>query len=91
MRTFGFVIEVFGGPAKFGTAIGIPAPHARVMKCRDSIPPGYWPAVIAAAAKARLNVTTSEATRLRLASITYEMLAGCAASKRRDNGQRRTA
>jgi hypothetical protein len=78
MRTFGLVIEAFGGPAKFGTAIGIPAGHARVMKFRDSIPPGYWPAIVSAA------------IRLRITGITFEMLASCSARKQR-GGQRRAA
>lgn len=50
MGTFSSIIDSFGGPAEFGTAIGIPIAHARTMKARDSISPGYWRRTAAAAA-----------------------------------------
>jgi hypothetical protein len=43
------VIDAFGGPVKFGVAVGIKDSHARTMKARDSIPSGRWNDVVNAA------------------------------------------
>jgi hypothetical protein len=68
MQTYASVIDDLGGPAKFSEAVGISRMHAGVMKNRDSIPPAYWPRIVAAAAMAGKP-------------ITYETLAQIAARK----------
>lgn len=50
MDSFAAVIDSFGGPLKFATAVGLRDSHARAMKSRNSIPADYWPEVVAAAA-----------------------------------------
>jgi len=43
------LIEEFGGPTKFGQACGIsenPAPRATDFRRRNSIPNGYWSALV---------------------------------------------
>jgi hypothetical protein len=60
MDSFASVIDAFGGPAKFGEAIGIPDSHARAMKARNSIPASRWPRVVAAAGKCGLRAVTFE-------------------------------
>lgn len=50
MKSFDDIISAFGGPAKFGRAIGITGERAAEMRRRGSIPPDYWPRVLAAAA-----------------------------------------
>lgn len=67
MGTFSGIIDSFGGPAEFGGAVGIATSHARTMKARDSIPPGYWRRTAAAAAT------------LGVASASFEDLAMIAA------------
>jgi hypothetical protein len=58
MRSFSDVIDAIGGPPSFAEAVGIPDSHARTMKARDSIPPGYWPKTVAAAlAKGRFDIS----------------------------------
>ena len=44
------VIRALGDPPGFAKAIGVAESHARTMKARDSIPPEYWQALVAAAA-----------------------------------------
>ncbi|MBR0879504.1 hypothetical protein ABIF65_003755 [Bradyrhizobium japonicum] len=63
------VIDAFGGPVKFGTAVGIKDSHARTMKARDSIPSGRWTDVVAAA------------DREGIAHITLQLLADLDAAK----------
>lgn len=70
MRSFASLIESFGGPARFAESVGVTASHAGVMKTRDSIPPEYWPRVVAAAQARGVN------------GVSYEALALIAASKR---------
>jgi hypothetical protein len=65
--SFSAVIEAFGGPADYAAAIAIPAGHARAMKTRDSISPGYW------------RRTAAAATQRKISWITFEFLAGIAA------------
>lgn len=61
MRTFSAIIEAFGGPSEFGSAIGIPDSHARTMKARDSIPAKRWTAVAEAAMAREIDGVTVEA------------------------------
>jgi hypothetical protein len=75
METFSQVIEAFGGPSGYAAALGIPAPHARAMKTRDSISPGYW------------RRTAAAAVDRNIVWITFEKLAAIAAS----NAERRHA
>jgi len=70
MNSFADIIDAFGRPRFFADAIGVSSMHARVFKCRDSIPPAYWPAIVRAA-KAK-----------NISGITYESLASLAARKR---------
>lgn len=49
MDSFAAVIDSFGGPLKFATAVGVVDSHARAMKARNSIPSDYWSEVVAAA------------------------------------------
>ncbi len=60
MNSFSSVIDAFGGPAKFGDAIGIPDSHARTMKARDSIPADRWSKVVAAAEERGVEGVTLE-------------------------------
>jgi hypothetical protein len=69
MQTFSGIIDAFGGPIPYGKAVGIPEFHARTMKSRDSIPPGYWPRVVDAAKESGVQ------------GITFETLAKIAKSK----------
>lgn len=55
------VIRAFGGPKQFGDAIGVSRNHAGAMKTRGSIPPEYWPALIAAAAERGIEGVTADA------------------------------
>lgn len=71
MNTFAAVIDAFGGPGPFGSAIGIPDSHARTMKARDSIPAGRWVEVVDAA------------TRLQVVGVTIERLAQIEAARQR--------
>lgn len=70
MESFAAVIDAFGGPGPFQRATGISDGHARTMKARESIPPEYWPEIVAAAA------------REGIPGITFETLARLAARKR---------
>jgi hypothetical protein len=79
MLSFIQIIEAFGGPIPFGNAVKIPSSHARTMKARNSIPPGYWPDVVAEAEKRRLH------------GVTYEALAKCAGRRVRNRGTSRVA
>lgn len=45
-RTFSDIIEQIGVAALAG-AIGKDESHVRTMKARDSVPPDYWPQLIA--------------------------------------------
>lgn len=69
MRTFADVFAEFGGPTRLAEAIGIKPFHAQTMKARASIPPGYWPRVVAAAKERGIE------------GITFEALAEIAAAK----------
>jgi hypothetical protein len=69
VETFAEIIDAFGGAAAFGAAIGIPDSHARTMKARDSVSPGWWPRIV------------TEARARGLAWITYEGLASLAERK----------
>lgn len=77
VETFGGIIDAFGGAAAFGAAIGIADSHARTMKARSSIPPSWWPRVVA------------EARARNLTWITYETLAGLVAAEKRRLSRRR--
>jgi len=68
MNSFAALIETFGGPARFATAIGIAPSHAGVMKSRNSVPAEYWPRVVAAANTSGI-------------SVSYESLAHLAAKR----------
>lgn len=68
MGSFSAVIDAFGGPAKFGRALGIPASHAGVMKHRESIPAEYWPAVVKAASEKGIDGVTFEGLALLAAT-----------------------
>lgn len=52
MRSHAAIIDAFKGPTKFGRLIGVSGIHAHGMKRRNSIPPEYWPAIVAASASA---------------------------------------
>ena len=54
------LFEAFGGPTKFGEAIGVHRTHAGTMQTRGSIPPKYWPALIKAAAERGIEGVTAE-------------------------------
>jgi hypothetical protein len=54
------IIDAFGGPKLFGAAIGVSRNHAGAMKTRGSIPPEYWPALIAAAKERGIEGVTAE-------------------------------
>lgn len=69
MNSFAALIDTFGGPARFATAIGIEPGHAGSMKFRNSVPAEYWPRVV-------------DAGKSKGISITYEKLAKLAAAKR---------
>lgn len=61
MQTFSGIIDAFGGPIPYSRAVGIAEFHARTMKSRDSIPPGYWPRVVEAAKESGVEGVTLEA------------------------------
>jgi hypothetical protein len=69
MRSFSDVIAAFGGVVPFRDALSLPDVNARQMKQRDSIPPGYWPRTVEAAAD------------LKIEGVTYELLASFAEAK----------
>jgi len=52
MRTHNDIIKAFGGPTKFARVVGVTPMHASLMGRRNSIPPEYWPRVVAASAVA---------------------------------------
>jgi hypothetical protein len=60
MQSFSDVIAAFGGVVPFRDALGLPDVNARQMKQRDSIPPGYWPRVVAEAAARDIPAVTLE-------------------------------
>lgn len=60
MDSFASVIDAFGGPAKFGAAIGVPDSHARTMRARDSIPSYRWARVVSAAEEMGVGGVTLE-------------------------------
>lgn len=69
MRSFSDVIAAFGGVVPFRDALGLPDVNARQMKQRDSIPSGYWPRTVKAAAE------------LGIKGVTHEFLANLAEAK----------
>ena len=69
--SFSEIIDAFGGPPKFGPAIGIKVPHAGTMKNRDKIPDHHW------------NDTVAAAERAGIPGVTLEALAKIAAAKKR--------
>lgn len=81
MNTFDDVFSAFGGPSKFGEAVGIEAIHAGTMKTRGSIPPAYWSDTVAAASRLAESEPNSE-RRHSLECVTLEALAGLAKAKR---------
>lgn len=46
IHTVADLITSLGGPAAFARLIGVTTEHASLMKRRQSIPVGYWPALI---------------------------------------------
>jgi hypothetical protein len=46
MDTFSDIIDAFG-IKRLAELLGTSESHVRTMKARDSIPPEYWPAIIA--------------------------------------------
>jgi hypothetical protein len=72
MNTFKDVIAKFGGPAKYGRAIGISTERAAEQRARGSIPPVYWPAVVNAA------------NELGISEITVDVLAALYAERRQE-------
>ena len=71
MESFSDVIRALGEPPGFAKAVGVAESHARTMKARDSIPPEYWQALVAAA----------EARGIE--GVSLDLLAGFAARRRR--------
>ncbi|MPZ36647.1 MAG: hypothetical protein GEU95_01065 [Rhizobiales bacterium] len=59
-RTAADVMAKWPTDADFARDIGVKPTHAQTMKVRDSIPPGYWPAVVVAAAKRNIQGLTLE-------------------------------
>ena len=49
MDTFPEVIDALGGPGKLASAIKAPYQTVAAWKQRNSIPAGYWDAIVAAA------------------------------------------
>lgn len=46
MTTFSDIIDSYGAKA-LADLLGVSESHVRTMKARDSIPPEYWPAILA--------------------------------------------
>jgi hypothetical protein len=70
METAAAIMGAWPTDAEFARDIGVKPNHGQVMKLRGSIPPTYWPAVVAAA-RAR-----------GIKGITIEKLAAMAAARR---------
>jgi hypothetical protein len=60
MKTVSDVIQAFGGPTAFSKVIGKRPSTASEMKRNRSIPVAYWPKVIAAAAKLKIEGITAD-------------------------------
>ena len=61
VNSFTDVIDALGGTAKFARAVGMKPNTAKMAKARDSISPGWWPAVVKAAEEAgRLDITAEK-------------------------------
>ena len=71
MDTFAQVIKELGGSAIVGARLRQPAGTVRQWRNRDSIPAEYWPGVV------------SLAKDQGKSAVTFELLAGLAASKTR--------
>lgn len=71
MESFSDVIRALGDPPGFARAVGVAESHARTMKARDSIPPEYWQALVAAAHERGVE------------GVTLDLLAGFAARRRK--------
>jgi hypothetical protein len=65
MKSFGDIIDAFGGPVPFSQALGIADTHARTMKARNSIPPDHWAKLIVEAESRGIPVTFDLLTTLR--------------------------
>ncbi len=71
MRTLAAIFSAFGGASKVGRAIGVSTEHAASMKRRNSIPVGYWPALVAAAQERQItDITYESLTHLHAGSQT---------------------
>lgn len=60
VNSFTDVIDALGGTAKFARAVGMKPNTAKMAKARDSISPGWWPAVVEAAKEAGRDDITSD-------------------------------
>lgn len=58
------LIDMIGGPAALGRAIGVSTEHASVMKQRKSIPVARWNALIESNAGKTLGVTSDALLRI---------------------------
>lgn len=59
MESFRAIIKAIG-VSETATLLGISESHVRVMIARDSIPPQYWPALIAGAPEAMKEFVTTD-------------------------------
>jgi hypothetical protein len=60
MDTIEALFSAFDGPAKLGAIVGVTTEHAAAMKRRRSIPPLYWPKLVAHAATNGIAGVTHE-------------------------------
>jgi len=77
MKDFRTLIDLWPSASLFAADIGIRERHAQVMRFRNSVPPDYWAAVVAAA------------SRRGIKGVSYEGLAKLRGVRRPLAGRRR--
>jgi hypothetical protein len=65
MKDFRTIIRLWPTLAQFAADIGVTERHANVMRFRNSVPPNYWPDVIAGAERRKLKVSYADLAKLR--------------------------